>query len=240
MRRAQTRADESGSRHCRSAPNVRVSVQNNHALRAPPSDLKPYFQTFDNLPGMIEWARFFGNDHPVEIDVGSGRGLFLVTAGMANPDINYLGIELDYKEGRRAAKRLMKREMANVRVLGGDVHAAFDKLIPPHSISAVHIYFPDPWWKRKHKKRRLFTDQFANQLAVVLEPAGLVHSWTDVSDYFDVIAALMGQHAMFETLRPPVEREATHDMDFQTSFERKKRKAGCQIYRGIWRRTAEL
>lgn len=201
----------------------------------PPVDLKPYFLTLDDLDGPIDWPRFFGNDHPVEIDVGCGRGLFLVTAGQAHPEINYLGIEIDYREGRHGAKRIKKRDMSNVRVLGGDVNRAFDKLVRPHSVSAVHVYFPDPWWKRKHRRRRLFTDAFVDRMVRVLEPGGLVHSWTDVGDYFEVISALMDHDSRFETLPPPAEETPEHDMDYRTSFERKKRKLGCTIHRGRWR-----
>ena len=185
---------------------------------------------------MLDWREFFGNDNPVELDVGCGRGLFLVNASEANPQVNFLGIELDYKEGRRTARRLMKRQSSNARVLGGDVCIALDKLIRPHSVSAVHVYFPDPWWKRKHKRRRLFTETFADSIACVLKGGGVVHSWTDVEDYFEVIAALMNHHERFETMSAPSERVATHDMDYHTSFERKKRKDGLTIYRGLWRR----
>lgn len=87
--------------------------------KTPPVDLKPYFLTLHDLDGVVDWPCYFGNDRPVEIDVGSGRGLFLVNAGLAHPEINYVGIELDYREGRRAARRLKKREMPNVRVWGG-------------------------------------------------------------------------------------------------------------------------
>jgi len=202
----------------------------------PPVDLKPYFLTLHDLDGPLDWKTFFGNDHPVEIDVGSGRGLFLVNAGVEHPEINYLGIELDYKEGRRAARRIQKRQMPNVRVLGGDVRAAFDRFVPPGSVSAVHVYFPDPWWKRKHKRRRVFTDDFADRLVTVLQPGGIVHSWTDVEEYFGVISALMDHHPAFVPLPPPPERPPQHDLDFQTSFERKKRQLGCTIYRGCWRK----
>jgi len=206
-------------------------------MKNPPAeDLRPYFQTLDDLDGVIEWTRFFGNDNPVELDIGCGRGLFLVTAGLEHQDVNYLGVELEYTEGRRAAKRFKKREMRNVRVLGGDVRMALDRHIVPGSVSAVHVYFPDPWWKRKHKRRRLFTNDFADQIAVVLKPGGLLHSWTDVEDYFQVISSLMNHHPKFETMAPPSERAAGHDMDYQTSFERKKRQAGETIYRGLWRR----
>ena len=191
------------------------------------------------MEGVIVWKTFFGNEKPVEIGVGSGRGLFLVNAGLATPGVNYLGIEIDYKEGRRAARRLQKRQISNVRVLGGDVRTAFEKQIRPGSVSAVHVYFPDPWWKRKHKKRRVFTDLFVEQIAALLKPDGLVHAWSDVEEYFSVISSLMEHHFRFEKIESPCERQPQHDLDYQTSFDRKKRQTGCVIYRGLWRLTGK-
>lgn len=205
-------------------------------MRQPPDDLRPWFQTIDDLPGPIRWPEFFSNKNPVEIDVGCGRGLFLVNAGQMHPERNFLGIEIDYKEARRAARRLVKRESANVRIIGGDARVLLTKYVRPHSVSAVHVYFPDPWWKRKHKRRRLFNDEFVNIASQVLRPGGVLHSWTDVEDYFEVIAALMDHHPDFIRLADPPERSPQHDLDYQTSFERKKRKEGETIWRGQWRR----
>lgn len=202
-------------------------------------DLSPFFLTLDDLEGPIDWREFFGNENPVELDIGSGRGLFLVTAGLEHPDVNYLGIELEYREGRRAARRLAKRNLPNVRVLGGEARTVLLKYAPPGSVSALHVYFPDPWWKRKHRKRRLFTDEFADLAAQVLQPGGELHHRTDVKDYFEVVCALMDHHPGFEPLSPPPESSPKHDMDYLTSFERKKRKVGLPIYRGRWRRRGE-
>jgi tRNA (guanine-N7-)-methyltransferase len=204
--------------------------------REPPVDLKPYFLTLQDLAGPLDWQTFFPNRAPVELDIGCGRGLFLVNAALARPDCNFLGIEIDYTEGRRAARRLWKRSLPNARVLGGDARVALAQFIPPASVSAIHVYFPDPWWKRKHKRRRLVTDEFVDLAAGSLVPGGLYHSWTDVEEYFDVIRALLDHHASFEPLTPPPETPAAHDLDYQTSFERRRRQSGATIYRGLWRK----
>ena len=203
---------------------------------APIKPLKPYFQVIDDVGDHITWSEFFGNENPVELDIGCGRGLFLFTAAMKNPDVNYLGLEIDYREGRRAAMRLLKQQMPNARVIGGDCNVVLTKLIDQHSVQAAHVYFPDPWWKKRHHKRRLFTEQFTQILADVVQPNGHVHSWSDVAEYFDIISGLMNTHAEFSAWEVPVEREPENDMDYQTSFERKKRRLGLPIYRGLWQR----
>jgi len=210
-------------------------------LRAePPRDLYPWFQVVQDIDreqgGRLDWPVVFGNDRPVEIDIGCGRGLFLFNAATQHPDVNYLGIEIDYKEGRRAARRLMKRRLPNARILGGDVKIPLARMIPAGSVAAIHVYFPDPWWKTRHRKRRVFTAAFVELCAQALQPGGLLHSWTDVEEYFGVISQLMASHSAFEPLTPPAERQPTHDLDYQTSFERKGRQAGTPIHRGLWRK----
>ena len=204
----------------------------------PVVDLHPYFTPLAELNGPLDWSAMFGNDHPVELDIGCGRGKFLLDSSLAYPEANWLGIELDFVEGRRAAKRLAKRELPNARVIGGDARQFLINQVPPHSVWAAHVYFPDPWWKRKHTKRRLFTDEFANLLSTVVKYGGLVHSWTDVGDYFEVISSLMNHHADFVIEAAPPEPEGLNDMDFLTNFHRRGRKMGCEIHRGLWRRKA--
>jgi len=203
---------------------------------APIKPLKPWFQVIDDVGDSIVWSEFFGNENPVELDIGCGRGLFLFTAAQKNPDINYLGLEIDYREGRRTAERLKKQQMQNARVIGGDCNVVLTKMIKRHSVSAAHVYFPDPWWKKRHHKRRLFTQEFTGILSDVVQPRGHVHSWSDVAEYFEIIKSLMDEQPDFETLPPPAERDPEHDMDYQTSFHRKKRKLGLPIYRGLWQR----
>jgi tRNA (guanine-N7-)-methyltransferase len=200
-------------------------------------DLRPYFLTLGDIPpAPLDLAALFGNEHPVEIEVGSGRGLFLVNSGTDSPEVNFLGIEYDFKEGRRAARRLQKRELANVRILGADARIVLRDYLPDRSARATHVYFPDPWWKRRHKKRRIFDAAFVTQAARILCVGGHLHARTDVEEYFGVITALVAGNPAFVALPPPAERAPEHDMDYYTSFERKKRKLGLPIFRACWQR----
>ncbi|MEY3459556.1 MAG: tRNA ((7)-)-methyltransferase [Planctomycetota bacterium] len=201
-----------------------------------PAPLQPWFQTLDDVGTALNWQSLFENPQPVEIDIGSGRGLFVLNAALNYPQINFAGLEIDYSEGRRAAERLLKRKLPNARILGGDAVRALSQLIPPASVAAAHVYFPDPWWKTRHQKRRIFNPAFTELLARVVQPGGFVHHWTDVADYFEMACQLMQAQPAFRSLAPPTEREALHDMDYQTSFERKKRRLGFPIYRARWQR----
>lgn len=209
-------------------------------------DLRPYFLCLDDLrpylgdDGRLDGRKLFGNSNPIELDVGCGRGMFLFNASTTQPHRNFLGIELNFTEGRRGAKRLAKRQLPNARVIGGDANFLLDRTLAPASVAVVHVYFPDPWWKRKHRRRRLFTDEFADRVARVLIPNGDLHVWTDVADYFEIVAALLDHRSDFCRLPPPDERPATHDLDYQTSFERTRRQAGLPIYRGHWQRIVEM
>jgi tRNA (guanine-N7-)-methyltransferase len=203
---------------------------------APIKPMLPWFQVLSEVGDVLDPATFFEQDQPLHLDIGCGRGLFTFTGATQHPENNYLGLEIDYREGRRAAARLMKRELPNARIVGGDCNKLLSDMLPAGSVEAAHVYFPDPWWKKKHHKRRLFTDEFVDLLARVVRSGGFVHSWSDVADYFELITAQMGKHQLFQPCEPPQQRDPEHDMDYQTSFERKKRKLGLPIYRGLWQR----
>ena len=199
-------------------------------------DLRPYFTPLREFEGVLDWEQIFGNDGPVELDIGCGRGKFLFDSTVAHPATNWVGVELDFTEGRRGARRLAKRVSTNGRVIGGDAHELLMRRVKRHSVAAAHVYFPDPWWKRKHHKRRLFTDEFADLLASTVMQGGVVHSWTDVEDYYHVIRALMNHHPEFTPLPPPPEPAGLSDGDYLTSFHRRRKLAGSTIWRGLWQR----
>jgi tRNA (guanine-N7-)-methyltransferase len=205
----------------------------------PLEELAPYLLEVPRPPAPLDWPALFGNDGPVELEVGCGKGLFLLTAAQACPEVNFLGLEIVRKYQLYAATRLAKRGLRNVRVACADARVFLRDGVPAASLQAVHVYFPDPWWKQRHHKRRVFTAEFAAQCERTLRPGGRLHVATDVADYFEVISGLVAQHTRLQTLPPPEEKAPAHDLDYLTNFERKFRKEGWPIYRAAyWRAPA--
>jgi tRNA (guanine-N7-)-methyltransferase len=198
-------------------------------------DATPYTVEYPTLTPPIDWPLIFGNDHPVELEIGSGKGLFLANEAQRRPDHNFFGIEMARKYARRAADRVAKLALANVRVLPGDARLFMARFAPPASLHAVHVYFPDPWWKARHKKRRVFAEPLILDLERTLVPGGDLHVATDVEDYFRVIHALMATHPRFEVQPEPAPSTPEHDNDYLTNFERKYRIEGRPIYRAHYR-----
>ena len=202
--------------------------------RFPLEDLAPYLLDVPPDPAALTWHVIFGNDHAVEIEVGFGKGLFLVTAAQACPGVNFLGIEIARKYQLFTASRLAKRQLRNVRLARADARLFLRDHVPPASCQALHVYFPDPWWKKRHLKRRVFTPEFAVQCERVLGPGGRLYVVTDVAEYFEVITALVREHTRLRPAPPPEATAGAHDLDYLTNFERKFRQAGRPIYRGTY------
>ena len=206
------------------------------AKRLPLDELAPYLLSPPESPQRINWRLVFGNDHPVELEVGFGKGLFLLNACQACPEVNFLGIEILRKYQLYAAARFAKRGFKNVRLVKGDAREFLRDCVADESFRAIHVYFPDPWWKKRHLKRRLFTVDFAVQCERTLQIGGRLYVISDVGDYFAVIKELLQQHTQLKLLPPPDPKEPAHDLDYLTNFERKFRKEGRAIYRDVFER----
>lgn len=179
----------------------------------------------------IDWGEIFGNDHPVEIEVGFGKGLFLLTQGRARPGTNFLGIEIERKYTLLTATRVAHLELRNVKLMSTDARWFLKERVAPASVSGVHVYFPDPWWKQRHRKRKLFTRDFAEQCARVLQMGGRLHFVTDVADYYAESLEMLKDLPALTPMPTPVADEA-----YLTNSERKYRQEGRPIYRAQFER----
>ncbi|MBM3998096.1 MAG: tRNA (guanosine(46)-N7)-methyltransferase TrmB [Planctomycetes bacterium] len=168
---------------------------------------------------------------PLEIEVGSGKGLFLVSAARRAPHGQFLGIELAARYARHAAGRLAAAGLDNGRIVQGDAKRFLRDCVPSDTIAAVHVYFPDPWWKKRHKKRRVLDVAFLRDVERVLAPRGRFHFWTDVREYFDSTLDLVRLETGLEGPHPVDERPAEHDLDYRTHFERRTRLGGQRVHR---------
>jgi tRNA (guanine-N7-)-methyltransferase len=182
-------------------------------------------------PSRLSWEKIFANDQPLEIEVGCGKGLFLITAASAQTSVNFLGIEISRMYQLFTASRLARRKLQNVLLVRADARQFFRDYVADGSCRAIHVYFPDPWWKRRHEKRRLLTAEFCAQSARILIPGGCLRIATDVEDYSRVARRLVAQCRQFREVAPIEPKDAQHDLDYLTNFERKFRKQGRVIHR---------
>ena len=133
--------------------------------------------------GQCAPATFFDNENPVTVEIGFGMGAATALIAQANPDKNYLGIEVHRPGIGKLFWEIENRKLANVKIIEHDAVEVIQKMTQPNSLAAVHIFFPDPWPKKRHHKRRLVTRPFTDILASVIKPGGYLYMVTDWEDY---------------------------------------------------------
>lgn len=203
----------------------------------PALDLSFHLKTIADLPRPWSADKLFKREAPLEVEVGSGKGLFLKSAALVNPGHDFLGIEIAGKYAHYAASRLAKLGLTNAIVIHGDAQRVFGELLPDESLAAVHVYFPDPWWKKRHHKRRVMNERFVRQIARTLAPGGMLHFWTDVRERFDATLELIAAETALAGPLDVAERPAVHDLDYRTHFERRMRLDARPVFRAEFRKS---
>ena len=185
----------------------------------------------DCLNGKINLDDIFPQPNPVHIEIGSGKGTFLVNQAVQQPEINFLGIEWAGKYYRYAVDRIGRRSLSNVRLIRTDAAQFIAEHTPDDSISCFHIYFPDPWPKKRHHKRRFVCEKNITELLRCLAPNGIINIATDHAGYFEqieqVINSVSRQLERIDFVKPA---GAGDDEWAGTNFERKYLKQGRDIY----------
>jgi tRNA (guanine-N7-)-methyltransferase len=176
----------------------------------------------------LDLTAIFGRGAPKILEIGCGMGETTATIAAAHPENDYLGIEVHTPGVGSLFKEIATRALTNLRVIQHDAVEVLSAMIPPASLAGIHIYFPDPWPKKRHHKRRLIQPPFAHELVLRLAPGGYLHCATDWEEY-------AGQ--MLEVLRaePLLTNTATDfaprpDWRPRTKFETR----GLRLGHGVW------
>lgn len=191
--------------------------------------VEPIGLEVESLPKPISWAELFGNPNPVELEIGMGKGTFLLEQIRARPDVNFFGIEYARWFWRYASDRIRRSGCTNARTSRAEAAYFFQEFVPNESLAVLHIYFPDPWPKKRHNKRRLIQLPFMQQIIRSLIPGGRLQVVTDHQNYFEQIERVVGESALrgVEYSRPGSANEGEF---VGTNFERKYRREGRPFY----------
>ncbi len=175
------------------------------------------------------WEEVFGRDAPVELELGSGDGSFILELARRNPGTDYLAVERLMGRARKIVKRTMEAQFKNLKTLRLDSNYLVSRLCPPGTIQRVWILFPDPWPKARHHRRRLIQTEFLEALHRVLQPDGEVRFATDHEEYFQWASELWEAAAGWT----PGEGWDGCD-DPVTDFQREFEKEGRAVHRACW------
>jgi tRNA (guanine-N7-)-methyltransferase len=174
--------------------------------------------------------RLFERRQPLEVDIGCGKGRFLLARAAAAPTVDFLGIDRMLGRIRKLDRKILRAGLRNVRLLRIEASYALQRLLPPSSVSGFYIFFPDPWPKRRHHRRRLFGDVFVEALDRTLVPDGFVHVATDHLDYFKEVRERMRGDSRFEEI-PAFEPSEEERTDFEVEFLRQNAPIGRCSFR---------
>lgn len=183
-----------------------------------------------------DWAALLRDPAlPREVDLGCGHGDFLLERARRRPDLNLIGLEIRRSMAERVNERIAREGLPNAHVVFCNANVSFPELFGPRSVARVYVHFPDPWFKKRHHKRRVMTPALVGQVAAVLEPGGELRFMTDFADYAAEVVELMagqpafenphgpGQPAPADPELPPTHREVWHGG------------RGDPIHRYVWR-----
>lgn len=203
-----------------------VAMQSKHELIVEPIGLD-----IEALARPIDWREMFGNDHPVELEIGMGKGTFITEQAKARPEVNFFGIEWARWFWRYASDRLRRNGCLNARTVRAEASYFLNEFVPTGSVSVLHIYFPDPWPKARHHKRRLIQEKFMPLMQRILIPhTGRVQIVTDHQDYFEQIQNEVSRANGLKIIEYNRPGSAGQGEYVGTNFERKYRREGRPFY----------
>jgi tRNA (guanine-N7-)-methyltransferase len=185
----------------------------------------------------LDFVALFGRRAPVHVEIGFGNGESLAAMAAAHPENNYLGIEVHRPGVGVLLRRAAAEGLANLRVLSMDAREVLERRIPDGSLAAVYLFFPDPWPKKRHHKRRLLQAEFATLVQRKLAPGGVFHLATDWQDYAEHMLAVLSQAAGFDNAAGAGGYAERGERPV-SKYERRGARLGHGVWDLVFRRTA--
>ncbi|MDR2345755.1 MAG: tRNA (guanosine(46)-N7)-methyltransferase TrmB [Planctomycetaceae bacterium] len=204
-------------------------------------DLSGVFCTYSELPESFDMELLFGRVAPIELEIGSGKGRFLRRAADDFTEHNFIGIEVSSKYAKLAASRLLNRSCKNAIVICCDAAKLLIEWIPDNILHSVHVYFPDPWWKRAHRKRRILRKDVLQLIEQRLIPNGILYFRTDVEEYFQSTLDLISKNIkLLELFDVNIsDNLPNEETDYNTHFERRTIIKGEKVFRAKFRKNIQ-
>ena len=185
----------------------------------------------------LDLAAVFGNDHPVTLEIGFGNGDSLAEMAAAAPERNFIGIEVHRPGVGHLLLKIEELGLTNLRVMRKDAVQVLGHALPPASLDRVQLFFPDPWHKKRHHKRRILQPEFIRLLARVIRPGGQFHAATDWQDYAEhMLAVLTAADDLFENAAGPGNYTPRPDYRPLTKFEQRGHRLGHGVWDLVFRR----
>lgn len=185
----------------------------------------------------LDLAGIFGNDHPVTLEIGFGNGDSLAEMAAAAPDRNFIGIEVHRPGVGHLLLRIEELGLTNLRVLRKDAVQVLERAIAPASLDRVQLFFPDPWHKKRHHKRRILQPAFVALLARAIRPGGHFHAATDWQDYAEhMMQVLSAAGELFKNTAGPGHYTPRPDERPLTKFEQRGHRLGHGVWDLVFRR----
>jgi tRNA (guanine-N7-)-methyltransferase len=178
----------------------------------------------------LDLAEIFPKPQPLEVELGCGDASFLVEYARQNPGINFIGVERLLGRISKLDRKGRRTGLANLRGVRIESSYFLQFLLPRNSISALHVYFPDPWPKKRHRKNRLINENFPALARAALAPGGKIYLRTDDEDYFTQMTEVFGTGKKFEKIETPVELA-----ELLTDFERDFNARGIRTLRAAYK-----
>lgn len=179
---------------------------------------------------MVETIKaLFGNSHPVEVEFGCGKGKFLIERASQDPHTNFVGLDWSPKWASKSIERSRSKNLPNLKFFRMTAEESM-QAFPSGKISVLHIYFPDPWPKRRHHRRRLITPEFLALVYERLIPGGLMELATDHEDYWQVICCAVSRSLpLWKRMRSALNQRIRHP-EIKTHYELKYEGEGRSLY----------